>query len=199
MNNELMINIPTGFQRMNTLPEDPANSVVYGKEAQFSRCFLMIYPISNQKAMPYDNEKAVIDGIHGALASDQGLVEVKSGFTNSHRKYIYSIVKSKLEPSGIQYILTMHIDMHDLCMNVQAHFDEIGTTGFRASIIMSNMLSEGKVILPSMDGWFKDPYDDDYKNGLLMNMSEKMEYDVMFPQHPLSETRAFIKYIVENN
>ena len=32
-----------------------------------------------------------------------------------------------------------------------------------------------------------------------MNLSENMEYDAMFPQHPLSETRNFIKYIIENN
>ena len=32
MNNELMINIPPDFQKMNTLPEDPINSVAYGKQ-----------------------------------------------------------------------------------------------------------------------------------------------------------------------
>ncbi len=199
MNNELKINIPLEFKKMHTLPEDPANSVAYGKQTESSNCFLMMYPINNQNAMPYGNEKAVIDGIHQTLANSQGLIEIKSGMTKNQKKYIYSIVKSKLEPSGIQYILTMHIDMNDHSINISAYFDETGITGFRDSSIMNKMLSEGKIELPSMKGWFKDPYDENYKKGLLMNTSEITEYDAMFPQHPLSETRRFIKYVIENN
>ena len=64
---------------------------------------------------------------------------------------------------------------------------------------MNKMINEGKITPTNMDGWFKDPYDKNYKKGILMNLSENMEYDAMFPQHPLSETRNFIKYIIENN
>ena len=64
---------------------------------------------------------------------------------------------------------------------------------------MNKMINEGKLIPPNMDEWFKDPYNENYKNGLLMNMSEKSEYDVMFPQHPLSEARSLIEFILENN
>lgn len=198
-NNKLMIRIPSDFQKVNTLPEDPANSAAYVKQTQSSMCFLMIYPINSQNAMPYENEKAVIDGIRSTLASDQGLVEVQSGLTNSQKKYIYSIVKSKMETNGMQYILTMNIDMNNFSMNIQANFDEIGTTGIRDTIIMNKMINEGKLIPPNMDEWFKDPYNENYKNGLLMNMSEKSEYDVMFPQHPLSEARSLIEFILENN
>lgn len=199
MNNELMINIPTDFQKMNSLPEDPANSVTYGKQTQSSKCFLMMLPINNQNAMPYGNEKAVIDGIHGMLVDGQDLIEVKSGTTKKQKQYIYSIVKSKLEPNGMQYILTMHIDMKDHSVNIQSYFDETGMTGFRDTTILNKMINEGKITPTNMDGWFKDPYDKNYKKGILMNLSENMEYDAMFPQHPLSETRNFIKYIIENN
>lgn len=197
--NKLIIRIPSDFQKVNTLPEDPANSTAYVKQTQSSMCFLLIYPINNEISMPYENEKAVIDGIRSTLASDQGLVEVHSGLTNSQKKYIYSIVKSKMESSGMQYILTMHIDMNNSSMNIQANFDEIGMTGVRDSIILTKMINEGKVIPPDMDEWFKDPYDEKYKTGLLMNISEKPEYDVMFPEHPLSEARLLIKFILENN
>ena len=61
MNNELMINMPSDFQRMNTLPEDPANSIAYGKQTQSSTMFVMMYPISNQAAMPYGNDKVVVE------------------------------------------------------------------------------------------------------------------------------------------
>lgn len=199
MNNELMINVPSDFQKVNTLPEDPVNSVAYVKQTQLSNMFLMMYPINNQNAMPYGNEKEVVDGIHGALAEGQGLIEVLSGTTKNQKRYIYSIVKTKLNPSGMQYVLTMHIDMNDHSVNIQSYFDEVGMTGLRDTTIMNKMINEGKITPSNMDGWFKDPYDENYKKGLLRNESEKPEYDAMFPQHPLSETRNFIKYLVENN
>lgn len=199
MNNELMIEIPSDFRKMNTLPEDPPNSLAYSKQTQVSNIFLIMYPINNQQAMPYGKEKEVIDGIHRALGENQGLVEVKSGITKKQKKYMYSIVKTKLNPSGMQYVLTMHIDMNDYSINIQSFFDEVGITGMRDSTILNKMINEGKIIPPNMDGWFRDPYDENYKNGLLRNESEKSEYDLMFPQHPLSESRIFIKYIIENN
>lgn len=197
MNNE--INIPTSFQKAETMPEDPVNSVTYGKQTQSANCFLMMCLINNQSAMPYGNEGAVIDGVHSVLNEEQGLIEVKSGLTNNQKRYIYSIVKAKLKPSGIQYILTMHIDLHDYTINIQSYFDEVGMTGLRDNAIMGKMISEGKVTLPSMEGWFKDPYDENYKKGLLMNLSEQKEYDSMYPLHPLTEARNLVKYIIENN
>lgn len=199
MNNEIMINIPPDFRKMNSLPEDPVNSVTYGKQTQNLYCFLMIFPINNQNAMPYGNEKAVITGIHSALSNEQGLIEVKSGLTRNQKRYIYSIVKSKLESSGIQYILTMNVEKGDYSINIKSYFDEIGMTGLRDTTIFNKMINEGKITSTDMNGWFKDPYDEDYKKGMLMNLSENIEYDVMFPQHPLSETRNFIKYVIDNN
>ena len=197
MNNN--INIPVNFQKLKSLPNDPENSISFGKQTPTCNCLVMIYPISNEKSMPYEDENAVVAGIHGALGDSQGLVEVKSGTTKNQYRYIYSIVKSKLEPSGMEYILTLHIDMNDYTINIQSYFDEAGMTGLRDTAIMNKMLNEGKITPPNMDGWFRDPYDENYKKGLLMNMSECVEYDSMFPQHPLSEMRNLIKYIVENN
>lgn len=198
MNNEYILNIPSDFKKMNSMPEDPKDSNAYGKQTSLANCFLIMYPISNEKAMPFDSEKTVIDGIHGALSEKQGLIEVKSGITANNKKYIYSIVKTKLEPSGIQYVLTMNIDMNEYVMNVQSFFNEIGMTGQREALIINKLLNEGKVS-SDMEGWMKDPYDENYKKGLLMNLSEQVEYDSLFQTHPLTETRNLIKYIKENN
>lgn len=199
MNDDLLIKIPQDFQRLNSEPDDPDNSVAFGKQTPEAMCYIIMFPIKKDIAMAFDNDKAVIDGIHGVLRDDQGLVEVKSGLTNGRWKYVYSIVKTKLEPSGMQYILTLQIDMNDFCMNIQAYFDEAGTTGLRDTTIMNQLISEGKITPPNMSGWFKDPYDENHKKGLLMNASEKEEYDYRFPQHPLSEIRHLAKYIIDNN
>jgi hypothetical protein len=45
----------------------------------------------------------------------------------------------------------------------------------------------------------KDPYDEKFDRGILMNLSEKREYDYSFPNHPLSEMRRLIDYIIDNN
>lgn len=47
--------------------------------------------------------------------------------------------------------------------------------------------------------WSADPYDPNYHHGILMNFSERREYDSAFPQHPLSEARAFISFVIEQN
>lgn len=193
------INIPSEFIKMNSMPGDPADSTAYGKETQAANCYLMIFPIDNRATMPYEDTQTVINGIHNALTDMQGLIEVKAGKTKSKKKYIYSIVKTKLEPSGMQYVLTMHIDMKDRAANLQAFFDETGTTGQRDTLIMSQMFADNKINSSKMDKWFVDPYDKTFRKGLLMNLSEQPKYDELFPQHPLSEARRFVKYIIENN
>ena len=199
MNNEVMIKIPLDYQKLDTLPTDPANSVAYGKRGQSFMCFLMMNPISSQNAMPYGNERMVIDGIHGVLNNDQGLIEVKSGLTQNQRKYIYSIVKTRVMPSGVQYNLTMHIDMGNQTMNIQSYFDEVGMTGMRDTTVMSMLMSQGIITPANRAGWSKDPYDENYTKGLLMNMSESAEYDAQFKEHPLSVARELVKYIIDNN
>ena len=197
MNSE--IRVPIGFSKLNSLPEDPANSASYGKGTNSANCFMMIYPIDKKIAMPYGNEKEVIDGIHGALGPKQGLIEVTTGTTKSQKDYTYTIIKTRMEPSGIQYSLTMHIDDEKNCIHIKSYFDEAGMTGLRDATVMNNLINDGSILPTSMDSWSKDPYDENYKKGLLMNLSEKAEYDYLFPQHPLSESRALAKYIVDNN
>ena len=199
MNNENILNIPNDFSKVNSMPSDPPNSTAYIKQTQNSNCFAMVYPINSNSAMPYDNIKIVIDQIHDSLAEDQGLIEVVSGHTNMSNKYIYSIIKTQLNPSGMQYTLTMNIDKNNYSICVQSFFDEIGDTGLRDSIILNKLANDGMITLPEMEGWLKDPYDPNFKRGILKNFSENKEFDKYFPQHPLSETRNLIKYIIEHN
>lgn len=199
MNSSHKIIIPTEFMKMNSMPEDPVNSLCYGKETSLSTGFLIMYPIDVHLAMPFDNIETVINGIHSTLDEKQGLIEVRTGITKNQRKYVYTIIKSQLNPDGIQYSLTMNIDMVDYIIDIKSYFDEKGITGQRESVIMEKMIRDGKITLPNIDGWMRDPYDSNYKKGLLMNLSEQSMFDEMFPQHPLSETRNLIKYIIENN
>ena len=118
--------------------------------------------------------------------------------TSSGRKLIYSIIKTLKEPVGVQYTLYLNIDLDDNAVSLQGFFDETGTTGMRDTYIFEMMMQEGKVS-PDMSGWMCDPYDKDYKNGVLMNLSEQLQFDQVFPEHPLSIARQLVYYIRENN
>ena len=200
--NELrMPKMPGRYQKLNSMPDDPPYSCAYGYETNEAECFVMVYPISLVQAMPFDQPESVIDGIHAALGDDQGLISVDSGKTSAGLNFIYSIVKTLKEPSGVQYCLTMHLCYGQYAVQVQGFFDELGVTGMRDAIVFSQAQSEGKVktVENGIKGWIADPYDPDYNHGCLMNLSEKQEYDRRFPQHPLSEARQFIADLASIN
>lgn len=98
---------------------------------------------------------------------------------------------------GVQYNLTMHIFFGTYVMNITDFFDEDMITGVRDTQVYSYMMNEG--IIKGPDEWCRDPYDADYKKGILMNRSEEEQFDKDFPWHPLTEARNFVKFVVENN
>ena len=111
--------------------------------------------------------------------------------------YVYSIVKSMKEPSGVQYILTYQKFYPGFILNIQAYFDEIGTTGIRDSMVYEQCRREnlvGKGDNP-FEGWFKDSYDETIREGVLMNISESERFDAQFPGFPLTLCREFVRTI----
>ena len=184
--------LPDGYLPMRPMPDDPPHSLPLGMETAGATCFLMAMPIPSEQAMPYDDPQDVIDGIHGALAKDQGLVEVGTGKTASGARLIYSVVKTAVEPSGTQYALTLNLEgrRSDVC--VQGFFDEAGATGARDAAVFA-------MTCASLDCWSHDPYDPGVTEGYLMNASESPDYDDAFPDHPLSLLRGLVAEIAEEN
>jgi len=184
------LNFPDDWQQVKTMPEDPPGSTVIMKVTGESQCMVLIYPIEN--TMPFDNPQEVINGIHNSLADDQGLVEVEIAIPN---KCIYSIVKTKMEPDGVQYCLTLHFDLSGNFYNVTGFFSEEGITGKRDAIVYE-LARRDNIVKSGFEGWAFDPYDNKYNKGFLMNLSENRQFDDMFPFHPLSEARNFIKNLL---
>jgi len=48
-----------------------------------------------------------------------------------------------------------------------------------------------------MKGWMRDPYDDSIHLPYMMSLSESEEFDKMFPKHPLSRMRKYLKHVEE--
>lgn len=192
-----LLNLPENFQVIKNMPEDPVNCVNYGMTTPICNAFIQAFPISIRKAMEFDDTTPIINGIHHTLSDSQALIEVKNGKTNGGRQYVYSIIKNKMEPSGIGYFMLLHVAYERMAISINGHFIETGTTGIRDTTIFEMAIRKGLVSTTSQDNWWFDPYDKDFKHPFLMNLSEKEEFDKMFPEHPLSQCRKFVKYITE--
>jgi hypothetical protein len=116
------------------------------------------------------------------------------------KDYVYSIVKNLREPSRVQYILTYQRFYKDFILNVQAFFEEAGTTGIRDTMVYALCSNEGLIGDDDenpLAGWTQDPYDAEITKGALMNLSEQEQFDEQFPGFPLSMCRAFINCVVD--
>lgn len=199
---DIDFNFDENYTKLDSLPEDPKDSVSFGARTENAECFIMIYPIPQEQAMPFDNCKSVIDGIHSCLGNDQGLIEIENGNTKAGLPYIQSIVKTlDQEHHGVSYCLTLHIKYSNNVLMIQGFFNETGTTGIRDTHIFAALEQKGivKATKNGIEGWAKDPYDENYKSGILKNLAEDKEFDQFFPAHPLSECRRILDYIIENN
>ena len=171
--------IPKEYQKLNALPEDPEECVTYGKQTEGSLCIVSVYPILSSNAMDFNGKESLIDGIHRSLAVNQAIIEVDSGFLDSGKRYIYSLIKTKLKPSGVQYFLLMHIQESSRVTAVKAFFDEQGITGIRDNMVLE--LYYQKQPNFSLDQWTFDPYDSKFKADYKMNLSEQAMFDDYFP------------------
>ena len=183
----------------------PKGAVLYAKRTDAASALLMCCAVTEQEAMPFDNDQAIIDSLHEQMDDNEGLIAVGSGFTANGLPYVYNIIKHHMlgasgEPIGNEYTLNLNVKMEKTIQFINGSFAEEGTTGVRDSTVyamfrMKNPVDENDPFA----GWFCDPYDPDYKKGFLMNLSERSELDEMFPDHPLSKARSFVRYIAENN
>lgn len=199
---DMDINFDENYQQVKSMPDDPKDSIPFMARTENADCFVMFFPIPQEQAMPFTDCTPVINGIHECLGNDQGLIEVENGKTKSGLSYIQSIVKTvDKEHPGVSYCLTLHIQFPDKVLGIQGFFNESGTTGIRDTMVYAALSESGKVKATEdgIEGWNKDPYDENFTRGALKNCSEDKDFDQFFPAHPLSECRRIIKYILENN
>ena len=189
--NDKTISIPDYYQKVDSMPDDPENSIPFMVQTGNAMCFALIFPVDESKSLPRTKED-LIAGIRPFLGENQGLIQVEA-----FPDHVYSIVKSMKEPSGVQYILTYQKFYPEFILNIQAYFDEIGTTGMRDALAYE-MCRRQNLVGSDDDpfaGWVRDPYDETIKTGALMNLSEMEQFDEQFPGFPLTMCREFLHTI----
>lgn len=192
-----LLDLPKEYNVFKKTPAAPMYSVNYGKKTSSCVSFMQSFPISAKHTMDYYNIQKIISEIHQSLGDNQALIEVRAGKTKNNRQYVNSIVKTKGEPSGVQYYMLMHIAYESVAINVNGHFIETGMTGLRDTTIWELACRKGIVSSTNNSKWCFDPYDKTLKRPYLMNLSETEEYDEMFPDHPLSQCRKFIQIVIQ--
>ncbi len=185
--------IPAYYEQVESEPYDPENSIPFVVNTDHARCIAFVAPVDYSKALPRKQED-LVDGIRANLVENQGLIKVATG-----KDYVCCIVKNLKEPHGVQYLMTYQRFCKDFILFVQAFFEELGTTGLRDTMVYSILRNEGKIGTEDdpFAGWTRDPYDETYTKGALMNLSESEEYDKQFPGFPLTLCRELINCITE--
>lgn len=181
--------------------------LAYGARSANALCAIEIAATPLEAAMPYDDVQYVLDFCREDLGEKQGVVEIDTGRTKGGHRYIYSIVKSDVNESEdasfvvVVYTLNLNIDFRDFTLSLVGCFQEDGMSGIRDNTVLMLVADmSGKSLSEVMDsGWFKDPYDPDWKIGFLMNVSENRMFDDAFPEHPLSMLRNLVSFIADNN
>ena len=132
---------------------------------------------------------------------DGGLIRCELAILKDHEA-IEMIVKQPNQPSGMIYNGSFIIPFKGYNFVVKIQAIEAGMTGMREALTMNKWMKEngapktdenGKMI-----GFAKDPYDEHFTKGRLMNYSEKEEFDKDFPNHPLTLVRTKMKEIKES-
>lgn len=210
----IKILIPDGYRKLkqkNPLKEIQSQikkeSVFFQKVVDYSDGYVCIGKLNPEKMLPSDEED-LIQGIHDCLDDNQGLIEVGAGYTKRGYRYIYSIVKTLIEDiMGVRYYLYMQMFSKETKENdfdaveVAGDFTEIRMTGMRDSVGLDLARRAELISFENddlFDGWNEDPYDPEYKNGALMNLSERAGLDALFPYHPLSQCRELLKAVLND-
>ena len=185
------------WQQSALLPDDPPGTQAFGYLfSDDTTGTVTTRPYPAEYAMPLDKDQ-MIDGLLEAdavVAGQAGLIEVDVERTAGGVPYVYSLMKIKQEPSGVQYNLTLHLHAEHV-QQVQGFFIEGRTTGMRDAAVYEIARQNDWLHEPTADdpmgGWARDPYSG-LSAGLVMNMSELPDFDGDFPAHPLSMAREII-------
>jgi hypothetical protein len=132
-------------------------------------------------------------------AAGAAIIELETATTDDCLA-LRQIIKVPQQPHGMTYIGCLLLPFRNFSFVIKVQCQENGMTGIRDSIILAESLSDGRVTFDPdreefLKGWMHDPYDPALHGGFHWNLSEAREYDVCFPDHPLSRLRPVLAHL----
>lgn len=182
----------------------PREAFLYGARTSRAKVIMHMNKVDQATSMPFDSPQWVVDYLHEHMEDIEGLIEVGCGSSSKGHRIIYNILKISMTdetgiPHGNAYSLCLNIEIGPDVYFVNGSFYEEGITGERDNTIFALYRRDHPDLENPFDGWSRDPYDENFSKGFLMNRSEEKQFDEFFPDHPLSVARTLVKYITENN
>lgn len=162
---------------------------------------LSVYGYFDEQTLPFDEEE-LVQVAREQLDGHSGLVEAVNGETKGGNSYSYYIVKRQEVdeegfPQGVSYRLNSCISQKKSYLCVDGVFWENGMSGMRDAMVFAMFQQEHPGDLQEvMELWKNDPYNPSNREGFLMNASERRDFDILFPEHPLSVARKLIVYLI---
>ena len=126
-------------------------------------------------------------------AVNGGLIEVNLGEQRG-KTFIKTIFKLQPQQTkGVTYLASLTFPFKTCSFVLKIQAIETAVTGMREAFIANKLLAAGQSDL--LSDWAADPYDNTFTAGMLMNKAEELEYDALFPDHPLTRARQLISQI----
>ena len=123
-----------------------------------------------------------------------GVLETETIVVDGHLA-VRTLFKMAQGRHGLTYIGALTFPFRDFSYVFRVESSELGVTGIRETYVTAKLLSTQKMpeVFPS--GWLDDPYDSNESGPMTRNISERPEYDSLFPDHPLSRARHVLDHL----
>ncbi|NES80681.1 MAG: hypothetical protein F6K10_04355 [Moorea sp. SIO2B7] len=109
------------------------------------------------------------------------------------------ILKIPQNPTGMSYIGSVTLPFKDFSFVMKYECPEHGMTGIRDTLIAVKIGDELEHTPNGIPiGWMKDPYDSEYDSNARYNLSAQEKYDELFPEHPLTRVRNYLRNLSSN-
>ncbi len=158
---------------------------------------LSVELIDEFDALPIYDMYSLREMIREDLPESGGIIEAEREETSSGDDLLYIILKNDTG-QGMEYVLMAQLFQKDIVFDIKGVFYEEGLSGVRERYVFEMLYPDGP-FNEMPEEWSFDPYDPDNGYGNLMNLSEKAEYDIDFPTHPLSVIRELISRLAADN
>jgi hypothetical protein len=132
-----------------------------------------------------------------ALQAHGGIIEVTLIDLQGYAA-VKTVLKIPQEQKGTTYLVSLTIPFRACSFVVKVQAMEVDATNMRGTLVLDQLMETGLVKLTDngLEGWNMDPYDPHFREGRLMNLSERQGYDAQFPEHPLSLARGYMDLVL---
>jgi hypothetical protein len=127
-----------------------------------------------------------------ALDQGMGLIELECVFV-ANRSALRMVCKQSLEGStGFIYLGRLIVPFPKLTISVTTQSLELTDVGRRERAIEARMLDQ---VWCAAKRWIRDPYDPAFDSLALCHLADAQQFDVQFPNHPLSLVRQDLQVL----